>query len=148
MAALHAKMRWLWRRTGRRGISLLFVGLLAFVLALSLVSAPPAQLNQPAYQALNDAAPLPAWATAWFISGLLCWGQAFMPQDRIAFAVSTALWWSYGLAYIVGSFTGVNPRGWVGGMIWIGFGGWLNLIATWPEAADAIRGKTRHAEPR
>jgi hypothetical protein len=54
-----------------------------------------------------------------------------MLQDRIAFALTTAMWWLYGLAHITGVFTGINPRGWVGGLLWIAFGGWVNLIATW-----------------
>lgn len=126
---------------GRRGASLLFVGMLAFVLAASLWFAPVA----PTYRVLSDLAPLWLWASAWTLSGAVCWVQAFVRQDRVAFALSTAMWWAYGLAYFVGSFSGANPRGWVGGAIWVLFGAWINLIATWPETADLLPGGRRHA---
>lgn len=145
MAGVQATARWLWRRVGRRGVSLLFVGLLAAVLTVSLLLTGPQQVTQPAFQALADVAPLGLWAACWGISGALCWVQAFVSQDRIAFAVATAMWWSYGLAYIIGALSGVNPRGWVGGLLWMGFGGWLNLIATWPEAHDVGPVRGRHA---
>jgi len=130
---------------GRRGASLLFVGMLSFVLAASIAFAPAPQRASPAYLVLSDLAPLWAWAAAWAVSGAVCWVQAFVRQDRIAFALATAMWWAYGLAAIVGYFTGVNPRGWVAAGIWILFGGWLNLIATWPESADLLPEGRRHA---
>lgn len=137
-----AVVRAVVRRVGRRGASLLFVGMLAFVLAASLVWLSSAQAaSTPAYLVLSEFAPLRVWAAAWAVSGALCWVQAFMRSDRLAFAVATAMWWTFGLAYLVGVVTGVNPRGWVGGGIWLAFGGWLNLIATWPEAARPDDGR-------
>jgi hypothetical protein len=130
---------------GRRGASLLFVGMLAFVLAASLWWAPAVQRATPGYRVLSDLAPLWLWASAWTLSGVVCWVQAFVHQDRVAFALSTAMWWAYGIAYFVGAVSGVNPRGWVGGAIWVLFGAWINLIATWPESADVLPGGRRHA---
>ncbi|MEV8634284.1 hypothetical protein AB0395_21775 [Streptosporangium sp. NPDC051023] len=130
-----------WRLLGRRGVSLLFVGMLGLVLAASLTVLPPGQMA--AYTALAALAPLPVWASAWMVSALLCWFQAFRRQDRIAFATATAMWWLYGIAYLLGVVNGLNPRGWVGGLIWLAFGGWLNLIATWPEAPPAPAGPVR-----
>ncbi len=130
---------------GRRGASLLFLGLLAFVLAASLLFAPPELKNSPNYQMLIRIAPLEVWAGSWTASGILCWIQAFARQDRIAFAFATAMWWTYGIATFIGVITGINPRGWVGGLIWMAFGGWINLIATWPETP---RGEEAHARPK
>lgn len=138
-------LRRLRDRVGRRGASLLFVGVLSLVLTASILTAGPAQLSSPTYAVLSALAPLPVWAAGWGLSVLVCWVQAFMAMDRIAFAVSTAMWWAYGIAYLVGSVSGANPRGWVLGLVWIGFGGWLNLIATWPESADFRPGGRRHA---
>lgn len=130
------RMRALLRRIGRRGASLLFVGTLSWILAAALFFAPPHMTTSPGYLVLSDLAPLDLWAFCWTVSACLSWIQAFMIQDRLAFAVATAMWWAYGIAYMFGSITGHNPRGWVGGLLWLAFGGWLNLIATWPEARD------------
>lgn len=136
-----AVRRWvlkLWWRVGRRGVSLIFVGGLGLVLASSLLSVPPAQSSSPGYLVLETMAPLAVWAGAWLASTLICWVQAFMVQDRVAFAVASLMWWLYGVAYILGIFTGVNPRGWVLGLTWLAFGGWVNLIATWPESPEVL----------
>lgn len=124
-------------------MSLLFLGGLAFVLALSLTFPPPAHTAQAAYLALETLAPLPVWAAAWAACWVFCWVQAFMIQDRLAFAAASAMWWLYGIAYLVGTVTGANPRGWVGGLIWLAFGGWVNLIATWDETADVVAARAR-----
>jgi hypothetical protein len=95
---------------------------------------------------LSTLAPLSVWAMCWGTSMVVCWVQAFMKQDRVAFALATAMWWLYGLANITGFFTGVNPRGWVSGLLWLGFGGWINLIATWPEVPPPPRKEREHAD--
>jgi hypothetical protein len=130
-------------RLGRRGASLLFLGSLSMILAASLLLASPQQATIASYRMLATIAPLAVWGISWLISGLICWTQAFMLQDRIAFALTTAMWWLYGLAHITGIFTGVNPRGWVGGLLWIAFGGWVNLIATWEESDRVVAARAQ-----
>jgi PAS domain S-box-containing protein len=127
------------RRIGRRGASLAFVGLLSLVIAASLAFAPADQRATPGYIMLSSVAPLTVWAGAWCVIGGLCLVQTFMRSDRIAFAAATALLLLYGLMYLVSTFTGANPRGWVGGAVWLAFGGWIALIATWPEAVSVDR---------
>ncbi|MEU6713814.1 PAS domain S-box protein [Nonomuraea sp. NPDC046802] len=122
------------RRVGRRGASLAFVGLLSLVIAASLAFAPTTQRAAPSYAILARVAPLTVWALAWLMLGLLCLVQTFMRSDRIAFAAATALLILYGLIYLASSITGDNPRGWVSGAVWLAFGGWIAVIATWPEA--------------
>ncbi|WP_188188833.1 PAS domain S-box protein [Nonomuraea sp. SYSU D8015] len=124
------------RRIGRRGASLAFVGLLSLAIAASLAFAPADQRATPGYVALASVAPLAVWACAWCVIGGLCLVQTFMRSDRVAFAAATALLVLYGLVYLFSTFTGVNPRGWVGGAVWLAFGGWIALIATWPEAVS------------
>ncbi|MFC5827718.1 PAS domain S-box protein [Nonomuraea insulae] len=124
------------RRIGRRGASLAFVGLLGQVIAASLAFAPPAQRAGLGYTALASIVPLSVWALVWCVVGALCLVQMFMRSDRVAFASATALLILYGLVHLVSTFTGANPRGWVAGGIWLAFGGWIALIATWPEAAQ------------
>ncbi|MCA2183519.1 PAS domain S-box protein [Nonomuraea cavernae] len=127
------------RRIGRRGASLAFVGLLGLAIAASLEFVPVEQLGTPAYATLSAVAPLKVWALVWGLTGALCLVQMFMRSDRVAFAVATALLLLYGLIYLISTFTGDNPRGWVGGAVWLAFGGWIALIATWPEAVTVDR---------
>jgi len=126
------------RRIGRRGTSLLFVGLVAAVIAVSLIYPPPEVRANPGYIQLASIAPLSLWAALWAVVSVLCLTQAFVRSDRIAFAAATALVLSWGLISVAGALTGVNPRGWVAGAVWLGFGGWLTLISTWPEAATPL----------
>ncbi|MGN9837668.1 PAS domain S-box protein [Nonomuraea sp. H19] len=126
-------------RIGRRGASLAFVGLLCLAIAVSLAFAPADQRATPSYAMLASVAPLTVWALAWGVIGTLCLVQTFMRSDRVAFAAATALLLLYGLVYLLSTFTGDNPRGWVGGAVWLAFGGWLALIATWPEAVAVDR---------
>ncbi|MEV5888261.1 PAS domain S-box protein [Nonomuraea fuscirosea] len=133
-AARTALFRRALHRIGRRGASLAFVGLLGEVIAASLVFAPPAQRATSGYAALASVLPLNVWALAWFLVGTLCLVQMFMRSDRMAFAAATALLLLYGLVHMVSTVTGANHRGWVAGAVWLAFGSWIALIATWPEA--------------
>ncbi|NRQ35924.1 PAS domain S-box protein [Nonomuraea sp. NN258] len=126
-------------RAGRRGASLAFIGLLSAALAASLALAAPEQRATPAYAVLAAIAPLPVWAALWGVTGALCLAQVFMRSDRVAFAAATAMLVLYGLVHLVSAWTGANPRGWVAGVVWLVFGGWLALIATWPEAVAVER---------
>ncbi|MFF4777510.1 hypothetical protein ACFY05_32105 [Microtetraspora fusca] len=128
--------RRLWRRVGRRGVSLLFVGALGLLISASLAFAPPYVQAQPGYQVLVDILPVQVWVTAWTAAGVLSLVQAFAKSDRLAYALTSGLMIAYGIAHVVGVFTGANPRGWVAASIWAAFGGWIALIATWPEAGD------------
>lgn len=132
-AWIGVRARRLGRRIGRRGASLLFVGLLAEMVALSLLHTPPDVRAQPGYRVLAGILPLPVWGVAWAICGALCLWQAFAKSDRVAFAVASALMVAYGIAYLIGALTGANPRGWVGASLFFAFGAWLSLISTWPE---------------
>ncbi|MCG5214533.1 hypothetical protein [Streptosporangium sp. KLBMP 9127] len=120
-------------RIGRRGASLLFVALVSTVVALSLMSPPREVLATAGYLVLDAILPLRVWAAIWLLTAVLCVGQAFVRSDRIAFACASAMMVAWSLIYIVGAFTGVNPRGWVLGGVWLAFGAWLTLISTWAE---------------
>lgn len=121
------------RRVGRRGASLLFVGMLSLVVALSVADPPPEARASPGYVFLDDILPLRAWAAIWAVSGITCLVQAFRHDDRLAFSAAVAVIVTWGTLYVVGSLTGVNPRGWVLGGVFIALGGWLALISSWAE---------------
>lgn len=127
------------RRIGRRGASLAFVGLVCQAVAASLAFPPGVPHSTPHYAVLHSIAPLGVWALAWSVTGTLCLVQMFLRSDRVAFAMATALLLLYGLVYLLSTFTGDNPRGWVGAAVWLAFGGWIALIATWPEAVPVDR---------
>ncbi|MEV4470346.1 PAS domain S-box protein [Nonomuraea sp. NPDC049504] len=135
-AALSARVL---RRIGRRGASLAFVGLLCLAVAASLAFRQGGERAAAGQAMLTTIAPIPVWALAWCLTGVLCLVQMFLRSDRVAFAVATALLLLYGLVHLISTFTGDNPRGWVAGAVWLAFGGWIALIATWPEAATVHR---------
>jgi PAS domain S-box-containing protein len=113
--------------------------MLSLAIAASLAFAPADARATPAYSVLASVVPLAVWAVVWCVTGVLCLVQVFMRSDRIAFAAATALLLLYGLIYLVSTVTGDNPRGWVQGSVWLAFGGWIALIATWPEAVGVTR---------
>lgn len=117
------------RHIGRRGASLLFVAFIGIVLALSLLAPSPAQVST-----LGQVVPLKLWAVAWSVTAALCVFQAFRRNDRLAFAVAVAMFTSWAMQYIVAWVSGVTERGYLAAAVYIAFGGWLAVIATWPEA--------------
>lgn len=126
-------------RVGRRGFSLLFLGLLDVLYAQSLWSQPPEVRNTPGPQFVGTVVPLSTWAVIWAMVGLVCLVQAFMRMDRVAFAAASALMLTWGLLNVAGWSVGEVPRGWVAGSIWVAFGAWITIIATWPETTEVIR---------
>jgi PAS domain S-box-containing protein len=121
------------RRIGNRGYSLMFVGSLSLIISQSLGDADRLVRASPVYKALSEIMPLSAWAVMWGIVGVVCIIQAFMRVDRVAFALAAAAMWAWGLVYAYVWIKDDLPRGYYGAAIWIAFGGWLMLIANWPE---------------
>jgi PAS domain S-box-containing protein len=132
-------LRRLLHRVGRRGCSLLFLGLLDLLYAQSLAWQSPEVQATPTYRFMDTVLPLRAWAGVWVTVGLVCLAQAFMRVDRVAFAAATALKFTWGLLYVVGWVFHDVPRGWVGATIWLAFGAWITIISTWPETSDITR---------
>ena len=116
-------------RVGRRGAGLLFFALVDIVFAFALTEAPPTA----SYVFLAALLPLPVWAAIWGAVGLLCAVQAFMRVDRIAFAAASLLKVAWGTVYLIGWVMGAIPRGYVSVVIWLGFAGFVQLIAGWRE---------------
>ncbi|GAA4560497.1 hypothetical protein [Planotetraspora kaengkrachanensis] len=121
-------------RIGRRGASLLFVALLNFVYAVSLLTIPPESRGSPGIAFLELLLPLPMWAAIWGTVGLTCMVQALMLTDRLAFAAASLLMVVWGTVYLLGWAVGEIPRGFVSAVIWLGFAGWLAIISGWREA--------------
>lgn len=116
------------RRIGRRGAWLLFIALLAFAFASSLANASDAQRAT-----FGRVVPLWVWAVLWAATGVVCVVQAFVRDDRLGFSAAEVmlLLWA-GLSFQAW-LIGAQPRGWLGGLIYLGFAGGLWLVGTWPE---------------
>lgn len=121
-------------RIGRRGASLLFLGLLDVAIAASLVpSISPEVKTSPLYVSISDVAPLWIWASLWAIVAVACFVGAFQTQDRIAFTMAAAIKVVWALLYLAAWITDGVPRSWVGSAIFTAFGGWVLVISTWQE---------------
>lgn len=133
---LRTARRRLVRRIGRRGSTLLFLGLLSVLFSISLVNPATTQGSGAAsiYRFIDGLVPLTTLAFIWGVVGVVCLYQAFIRQDRIAFSLSSALILGWGVLYASAwLFYGVD-RAWVGAVIWLAFGGWIYIVSTWPEA--------------
>lgn len=134
-----AAIRAVAHRIGRRGCSLAFLALLDVLFAQALWTQPPEIRAAPANQFLGSLLPLQWWGGVWLAVGAVCLVQAFMRVDRVAFAASTALKLTWGSLNLAGWMVGEIPRGWVSATFWLAFGGFVTIIATWPEISEMIR---------
>ncbi len=123
----------LLHRIGRRGASLLFLALVDVVYAYSLLAVPPETRASPGVVFLDALLPLPVWATIWAAVSVLCMVQAFMRADRFAFAASSLLKVLWGTVHLLGWALGAVPRGYVSAVVFLGFAGFVQVIAGWKE---------------
>jgi hypothetical protein len=130
---LTSEMHRLWRRVGRRGVTLLFLALLDLLYPISLASQPAGSRTS-----FEVVAPWQVWAALWVLTGLLCAGQAFARKDRVAFAAAVAMKISWGSVALIGWVAGVAPRGWLSGLIWLTFAGFVAVVSTWTEEWDRL----------
>jgi hypothetical protein len=128
----HQALARLGRRIGRRGYSLLVLGIFDELYALSIPAATTTHTATAAW--LARVAPLWAWALLWAAAGLVLIIGAFCRHDQFAFAAAALLMTIWALTYLIGwAFHGVY-RGWVSAAVWALFASWVLIIATWPEA--------------
>lgn len=133
-ATLLAATRAATRRLGRRGAALGWFAQLDLLFALSL--ADPVQQAQlraaPSYRIILYV-DLRIWAAAWLVVGLLCLVQAWMVDDRWAFASQMTLLWTWA-AFTVAAVGPQAPRAIIGAVIWATFGGFVLVLSGWPES--------------
>lgn len=123
----------LWRRIGRRGVTLLFLALVDLLYPIGLAGSPAAA--RAGYELLM---PWRWWAVLWAATGLLCLVEAFVRWDRVAYMAATAMKLAWGSSALAAWVVGVNPRGWLGALVWMAFGGLIAVISTWPEEWDHL----------
>lgn len=122
----------LGRRIGRRGYSLLVLGIFVELYALSIPAATTTHTATAAW--LARVLPLWAWALLWAATGLILIAGAFLRHDQFAFAAATMLMTIWALTYLIGWAFHDVYRGWVSAAVWALFASWVLIIATWPEA--------------
>jgi hypothetical protein len=123
-------------QVGRRGAALLFFAGIDLVFFVSLVSAPTATRTSSSYAFLSSLLPLPVWAIPWGAVGLVCLFYAFRDRDRPAFIAASWLKVGWGCIYLAGWLVGEIPRGYVSAVIWLGFAGFVQVIASWPDSRE------------
>lgn len=120
-------------RVGRRGSFLLFLALLDFVYGWSLLTPTPRSLDNPTTQFLLQVLPLPVWACAWLVVGVVCLVSAFCFRDAIGFAAAMALKILWGSLFLIGWVVVGVERGYLTAVIWFAFAGLLALVVPWPD---------------
>lgn len=124
-------------RIGRRGCYLLFLAMLDVAIAYSMT--PFKAVSQlPAYRYFTGYLPLQVWAGVWLVVGLVCAAQAFARRDHFGFAAAALLKLVWAALYLAAWTSAGIPRGWVGAVVWLGFGGITAIIASWPESRSLM----------
>lgn len=138
--------RYLWRHLGRRGVAMLFFGLLDLVYAFSLFNPPPPAERASGMAFVATVAPLWAWGAMWLIVGLICLAQAWARNDQVGFAAAIMIKCVWGTLYLVGGLVGVVDRAYVSVVIWLALAGFVAVISSWPEP-PSTRPIPFHADP-
>lgn len=117
---------------GYRGDSLIFFGTLDLVYAWSLYSASRSPQPLTVLNAwMATILPLPAWAMAWAVVGLVCLYHAFRHYDRFGFVAAISVKMLWGLLALWGTLMAdVSPGA---PAIWLGLAGLVWRISGWPE---------------
>lgn len=121
-------------RVGRRGVSLIFFGVLDVIYSLSLFRPGRESRGGAFLTAVAAVAPLWFWALFWGGTGLICLWYAFQQQDRVGFAAAIFLKVTWAVTCLIAWLFGGAERGYVSAAIWAAAGGFVWVISGWPEA--------------
>ncbi len=122
-------------RVGRRGITLLLIGVLDIIMAISYLFPNPVPRRTPSNTFLNDVAPLSVWGVLWAAVAVVVIASAFRADDRWGFVIATVLKAFWALLHMGAAVIDHVDRAYVSTGIWLAMGGLVWLISTWPEAA-------------
>lgn len=120
-----------WYRIGRRGATLIFLGLLDVLFGYSFIVAPATTTR-----GINYLLPYAVWGWVWIAAGIVCFVLAPAHVDRAAFALAALVMSAWGLANGYVWLTQDIPRLWVSAVIWLAFAGLILIISSWPESAE------------
>jgi len=121
------------RKIGRRGTFLLFLTILDYIYAFSLVFPSPNSVIQPTYSFLAAVLPLEIWAMLWAVVGTICLVYAFKKDDSPGYAVAMFIKILWAVIFLLGWLWADVDRGYLSATIWGAFAGVLGIIATWPD---------------
>jgi hypothetical protein len=124
---------------GRRGMCLLFFGLLDVVYAISLASPDVQTASSPLFIWLTTIAPLWCWSLLWGVTAVACLFFAFRKKDRLGFSCAITLKVLWGLVNVSGWLGGGVERGYVSATIWLALAGFVWVLSGWPEPASSGR---------
>lgn len=129
-------MNGIWHRLGRRGVALLFFGLLDVAYALNLFFPPPQQRRTSSVLFLAEIMPLWAWGLLWSVPAVLCLSLAWTRRDQAAFASAIAIKCVWGLTNLFGGLSGAIDRAYVSVAIWLALAVLVAVISSWPEPPE------------
>lgn len=118
-------------RVGRRGYTLLVLGIFDELYALSIPAADTTRTATARW--LAHVLPLDAWAALWAAAGIVLVISAFLDRDQVGFATAELLKAGWALVYLVGWIWHDVYRAWVSFVVWTLVASWLFIISTWPE---------------
>jgi hypothetical protein len=134
-------------RLGRRGLSLLFFGVLDLIYAFSLAN-PDAESRKGSFlTAVAGLAPLWVWSVMWAIVGVLCLIHAFRRDDRIGWTGAIFLKVIWAATCLIAWIAGGADRGYVSAAIWAAAAGFVWVISGWSEAEGRSVWNRRSSPP-
>ena len=131
---LKRRLRRLVHRVGRRGTTLLFLSLVDITVALGLFTIDDYGPSVARYYAgMALLLPLHTWGYVWLATAGLLGVQAFMRNDRVAFAVAALIKQLWACGYLATwLYFGVD-RAWISAVIYLAFSFFVLMISGWRE---------------
>lgn len=120
-------------RLGRRGLSLVFFGVLDLIYAYSLIAPDSTTRAGKFFTWVALVAPLWAWAGLWGGVGLVCLAYSIRRRDRLGFAAAIFLKIMWAAVCVGAWLIGGADRGYVSAAIWLAAAGFVWVISGWPE---------------
>lgn len=128
-------MKRIFRIVGRRGTFLLFLWMLDWVYAFSLIFPTRVSLGSPILMFVSSLRlPLLYWGILWAIIGLICLIYAFKDRDAPAYGASMFLKSLWATMSLFGWIAGYVERGYLAAAIWGAFAALVWVVSTWPDS--------------
>lgn len=131
---------------GRRGAFLLFLALLDFIYAFSLLTPSMEAKATPTLAFLAGVGGLWLWAILWGTVGFICLVTAFLKKDAVGFGAAMFIKILWALLFLMGWLFADVERGYLSTTIWGSFALILSLVASWPEPSEIGESSWKHKQ--